>query len=75
MGWETRILDASDPKGGKMMVRWPTKKGKVIYKDSKGKPRTLKGRIELLRGFVKVTRGSKVHYIEKSRVMTVEKQK
>ena len=57
--------------------RWPSrrKKGKVVYKDPKGRPRTLKGKIELLPGFVRVTRGSKVHYIEKSRVMTVEKQK
>ncbi len=73
---QTWILDASDSKGGRIVVRrWPSKKGKVVYTDPKGKPRTLKGKIELLPGFVRVTRGSKVHYIEKSRVMTVEKQK
>lgn len=72
---QTRILDASDSKGGRIMVRrWPSKKGKVVFKDAKGKPRTLKGEIELLPGFVRVEKGSKVHYIRKDQVMQVEKQ-
>lgn len=76
-GWETWILDASNPKGGRILTRWPSrrKQGKVVFKDAKGRPRTVKGRIELVRGFVKVTRGGKVHYIQKDRVMTVENQK
>ncbi len=76
MGWETWILDASDPKGGRILTRWPSrrKQGKVVYKDSKGKPRTLKGQIELLPGFVRVAQGKKVHYIRKDQVMQVEKR-
>ncbi len=67
-------LEANHPKGGRMMVRWPSKKGKVIFKDAKGKPRTLKGEIELLPEFVRIQQGRKVHYIRRDQVMTVEKQ-
>ncbi len=56
------------------MVRWPAKKGKVVYKDPKGRPRTLKGKIELLPEFVRVAQGRKVHYIRRDQVMQVEKQ-
>ena len=58
------------------MTRWLSKRkqGKVVFKDPQGRPWTVKGRIEFLRGFVKITRGRKVHYIEKGRVMTVERQ-
>ncbi len=56
------------------MVRWPTKKGKVVFKDAKGRPRTVKGEIELLPEFVRVEQGRKIHYIRKDQVMTVEKQ-
>ncbi len=56
------------------MVRWPAKKGKVVFKDPKGKPRTLKGQIELLPDFVRVQQGNKVTLIRRDQVMTVEKQ-
>ncbi len=56
------------------MVHWPTKKGKVVYKDPKGRPRTLKGKIELLPDFVRVQQGNKVTLIRRDQVMTVEKQ-
>ncbi len=56
------------------MVRWPARKGRVVFKDAKGKPRTLKGEIELLPEFVRVAQGRKVHYIRRDQVMQVEKQ-
>ncbi len=77
MGWETWILDASDPKGGKILTPWRLprrKQGKVVFKDAKGRPRTVKGEIELLPEFVRVEQGRKVHYIRRDQVMTVEKQ-
>ncbi len=69
-------LDASDPKGRIMTRRWPSrrKKGKVVYQDPKGRPRTLKGKIELLPDFIRVQRGRKVTYIRRDQVMQVEKR-